>query len=758
MAVKILITLEGAEQINTALQDLTKRGEDFMQTFQGLGQGATALENVSVQMQNVAENAGKGLDQATEATHTFTEGIRILIPVMRAAGVEVANFSGFARLASIGLGGLAAAVSGAVIVALASLEEQAARTQALLSGLFGSRELGAQAFAAIEEGAQGLKTTVSGLAPVFQAATAALQRFVQASQGFKFVALQGVDLPKGTAGNIKDTSDAVINFIKILRAGGEDEANAEKQSLAFFNSMKEGGKVTADSLKQLDPGAIRLFAEAMGRGSISSEQFISEVGLAPIPLNRFMEALQRFGPQARKAFDTEAVKSFHDELRALLNDIQKASKQTFGVSVDQGFINFIHDLRKEVPGTASDLRVLASLIAPILKSLQDLRQQAGAPPTQTRQLPDNFKQIPEQAQKAIDDSIVIFQNGLTKLSINLTSSPFAQDIAKVLDSLPQHLQIALINLPNMFAEVFGNISNIVKAAWSSIVAIFTSDIAGRIGAALSGIAPAIEDIWSTVAADTRQTWQQISDVISRAWDRIKEIFNADISSKIIAAFTAVPEALAEIWSAFSEDAKAAWESVTNAAQAAKDNIIAFFATPIDLSVFFSGFQTAWDNVVQAARSAYDTITSIFSNPVAVQLQTSGGTGGPLLSGFDSGGLVRGPGTHTSDSILAWLSNNEFIQPAKAVQFYGLDFMEAVRKMQLPRNFFEGFNMGGLVREMVGSIPKFAQGGQAQMAPVTLVIDRQRFNMSASADTVKALNRYAISTQVTSGGRKPSWVR
>ncbi|WP_221029895.1 hypothetical protein [Actomonas aquatica] len=47
-------------------------------------------------------------------------------------------------------------------------------------------------------------------------------------------------------------------------------------------------------------------------------------------------------------------------------------------------------------------------------------------------------------------------------------------------------------------------------------------------------------------------------------------------------------------------------------------------------------------------------------------------------GFATGGLVSGPGTGTSDSIAARLSNGEFVQPAAAVSHYGADFMEAIR--------------------------------------------------------------------------------
>lgn len=52
--------------------------------------------------------------------------------------------------------------------------------------------------------------------------------------------------------------------------------------------------------------------------------------------------------------------------------------------------------------------------------------------------------------------------------------------------------------------------------------------------------------------------------------------------------------------------------------------------------------------------------------------------------FASGGYVTGPGGPTSDVIPAWLSNREFVQPASTVDYYGLTFMEALRRKQIPK--------------------------------------------------------------------------
>lgn len=54
-----------------------------------------------------------------------------------------------------------------------------------------------------------------------------------------------------------------------------------------------------------------------------------------------------------------------------------------------------------------------------------------------------------------------------------------------------------------------------------------------------------------------------------------------------------------------------------------------------------------------------------------------------LVGFPGGGVVRGPGTGTSDSILAAVSNGEYVVKAESVNRYGLKFLDALNSGTLP---------------------------------------------------------------------------
>lgn len=81
----------------------------------------------------------------------------------------------------------------------------------------------------------------------------------------------------------------------------------------------------------------------------------------------------------------------------------------------------------------------------------------------------------------------------------------------------------------------------------------------------------------------------------------------------------------------------------------------------------------------------------------------------------TGGAVSGPGTETSDSILARLSTGEFVTHAAAVRHYGLDMMHAINQRRFPR-----FAEGGFVSR---NPPRLASGSVAghQARPQTLKV-------------------------------------
>jgi hypothetical protein len=156
-----------------------------------------------------------------------------------------------------------------------------------------------------------------------------------------------------------------------------------------------------------------------------------------------------------------------------------------------------------------------------------------------------------------------------------------------------------------------------------------------------------------------------------------------------------------------------------------------------------GSQAVKDAAGASADAAYAARTAADASAKAVDAWVN------QPSGYASGGMVRGPGTGTSDSILARLSAGEFVMRAAAVNRLGAGFMSAIN----------GFADGGMVMPSRG-IPSFANGGLvtagAGGTPVHLHLGGHSFALSGNEGVVSALVTEAHRHKIRSAGIKPSW--
>lgn len=93
-----------------------------------------------------------------------------------------------------------------------------------------------------------------------------------------------------------------------------------------------------------------------------------------------------------------------------------------------------------------------------------------------------------------------------------------------------------------------------------------------------------------------------------------------------------------------------------------------------------------------------------------------------VGGHADGGRITGPGTGTSDSILARVSDGENVITASATDYYGQAFMDALNAKQVPR-YAGGGRVGG------GSSP----GGMGQPAPQIIVNNNSNSQVKASSE-------------------------
>lgn len=154
-------------------------------------------------------------------------------------------------------------------------------------------------------------------------------------------------------------------------------------------------------------------------------------------------------------------------------------------------------------------------------------------------------------------------------------------------------------------------------------------------------------------------------------------------------------------------------------------------TSNQLAKDFSGAITDW---ITGAQSFGDAMKSILKQLIAQLIQaaiyativaacTGGGGGfaarwkGAFGNAFATGGAVAGPGTGTSDSIPAMLSNGEYVLNAQAVDRLGVPFLNGLNTGRL-----RGFASGGLVGS--GGVAGYkaergSNGGQVQSVNLSM---------------------------------------
>lgn len=121
-------------------------------------------------------------------------------------------------------------------------------------------------------------------------------------------------------------------------------------------------------------------------------------------------------------------------------------------------------------------------------------------------------------------------------------------------------------------------------------------------------------------------------------------------------------------------------------------------TSINTGQMVIWLQNIYRMLISILSSQQSSTFSNVGNSIAGVL-TSGGEdsiAGKIINGHATGGYITGPGTGTSDSIPAMLSNGEYVIKAEAVKRYGTNFLNAV-------------NSGAFTR-MKTSLPRFAEGG------------------------------------------------
>jgi hypothetical protein len=243
---------------------------------------------------------------------------------------------------------------------------------------------------------------------------------------------------------------------------------------------------------------------------------------------------------------------------------------------------------------------------------------------------------------------------------------------------------------------------------------------------------------------------------------ILNAFNGSLQA-VVDAWNGTIEFFAGIWNGIVSGATGLWQFLTDAFSAGTKFIVdAFNGAITAVKDTFNGFLNFIQSWVQAGIGYVDGLIKKLRDLIGAITGVNAAQNGADASqqtGFAEGGSVRGPGTGTSDSILARLSNGEFVVKAAAVRTYGTRFLHAINNMRIPS---PAFALGGLVDRLspVRSVPRFAEGGSVTASPrsaFTLQVGGDSFEgLSAPQDTANKMIKFATVRSIRKSGARPNW--
>lgn len=313
----------------------------------------------------------------------------------------------------------------------------------------------------------------------------------------------------------------------------------------------------------------------------------------------------------------------------------------------------------------------------------------------------------------------------------------------------------------IFAAVLGGPIGILAALQSKF---------GVVSTVIQALGTVITWLWQNVI---QPAFSFIGTIIGGVWEVVKFVFNAWMTifravgsvvmwlwnNVVTPAFNAIRTIITTWWSGvqmvfgFFRDiltAVGGWvwdmvgrvvgfftslaEGICDKATQAKDWVVEKFNLVID---FFRGLPSKigefaskiWEPIKNAAKTVFNSIANLWNNTVgklSFTMPDFPGVPGrgkkfsmPQIPTFAYGGPVRGKGTGTSDSILSWLSNGEFVSPAHAVNARTLPLLEAMRSGWTPPAWLTGAALGGGLPGFAGGGPLLTQDEVARMGGGTV---------------------------------------
>jgi hypothetical protein len=802
--IKHRISLEGADDVAKKLRDIGDAGNRaFKEVKQYTEDGSSGIGKLGTALQSFRGHAEAGNEIATK----FRETLHTIHPILDQAGLGLSNLGAFAGAARVGLGGLAIAITGSVLIGLAKLADEAANAKKRLSDLLQNPEAGKKLFEGIEDSAKRLGTTASNLTPAIEKLIEARQK-LYADKGIKFApgVLPSSESPFAALSNanITSASEALFRQMQVGRASTEE---ARAALLTYNTELAKTGQLTPAAVQAIadaSPGAANDLAKSLQRGFVNYQDTLKALNNGvKISTDEILRDVNRVAPAweaAAKAiprsFD-QATEHLQASFKSLFKSVETDANNTtkvidrVGDALDQLNRRAKENIKpQEIPPTSLFGRLLGlSEKTPNTRIEEGFGQLPKKPAmveaSAVGDLSTPFKTSPpgELETKLTRDMM----HDVTPFPINMLPPSYDKNLypdGKLPKGLPKYQDLSNPDInarvtpdwehrPQNWQPPAGTTNEDARnpkymapnsPEWAPMIRKDVQDYINE--NSVPGDASGIK----VRPIDENATPGKRSDASGLGW--------LDVISRLIST----PAAAAEIKGPLSAGpgqqpvpveirgpisgggAAPAAEGIAGSADQAKPSVIALVGAVDDLaksagqaSDGLKGMKASLGSVGDEPRQRHqDALDAGWSEQALADAHKN-------QFGYASGGAVHGPGTGKSDSIFARLSRGEFVVTAD-----GSNLGDAVR------HFAPGFADGGFAVPDFSpsaydrvSIPKLApavgsspsSSGSLGHHTIDLRTDHGDLRgFLAKEDLYKELSSMSVRAQVRSGGKKPSWYK
>ncbi|WP_432420795.1 hypothetical protein [Nocardia farcinica] len=483
----------------------------------------------------------------------------------------------------------------------------------------------------------------------------------------------------------------------------------------FMRGMREGSDGFLAGMSQMMQ-AFAPLSESLGKafGSIGSAlgeafEHIAQSGLLEEIVNGLSAALEALGPSLGSimvglAEMASAVLPALGPLFTAIGDMIGS----LGPSLGEIGKVFAESLTMIMPSLGSFIKALAEGLQPVLPVIAHLFTvilDALQP------MIEPLSQVAQVVGLALADAITAIAPSLPALAqafadIVTAVSPliplFADSLSTVLQALAPAISEIAVALAPVIAQFAEQMSPVIQE-----IAPILADVAKTIGLALADaikqLAPMLPGIVTAFTNLLMAILPLLPELVKLAADLLPPLLNilvelSPVLIKLMEAFTwlvqdvLIPYVL-PIIREVADQFKWAMEKIGEAIDWVKDTLFPALGTAIDkvkgwFETGVDGITKAWDKIKEAAAVPVRFIVNTVWNEGLLKAWNAVQEFIPGMApmekvtlGFARGGGVNGPGTGTSDSILAYLSNGEHVvTAAEVLKAGGQNILYAIRDM------------------------------------------------------------------------------